>query len=124
MSQYVAALVVAKPSPLRDSLVALLRSLPMVATVQQADTAAGGLRIFETNPPGILLLDAGLPGGDAWRLLRTIRTKWPTVRCVVLADNGRLRRRAEDAGADRALLKGYPAARLSVLLEQTLQHVA
>jgi DNA-binding NarL/FixJ family response regulator len=124
MSQRVVALVVAKPSSLRDSLVALLRSLPTVATVQQADTAASGLRILETITPGLLLLDASLPGGDAWRLLRNIRTKWPTIRCVVLADNGRLRRRAEAAGADQALLKGYPAARLSVLLEQTVQHVA
>jgi DNA-binding NarL/FixJ family response regulator len=117
-------LVVAQPSPLRDSLAALLRSIPSITAVQQADDAASALRIVEAGIPALLLLDAGLPAGQAWSLLRQVKSRWPATPCIVLTDTQHSRRRAEAAGANRALLKGFPAAKLSLMLEQLLQQVA
>jgi DNA-binding NarL/FixJ family response regulator len=120
----ISVLVVAKPSPLRDSLVALLRSIPSITVIQQADDAASALRIIEVDGPVLVLLDAGLPAGQAWSLLRQVKSRWPTTPCIVLTDTQQSRRRAEAAGANRALLKGFPAAKLSLMLEQLLQQVA
>lgn len=117
----ISVLVVAGPSALRDSLVALLKSIALVATVQQAEDAASGLRMVEISHPALVLLDAGLPDGEAWSLLRQVQARWPLTQCVVLTDTAQLRRRAEAAGASRALLKGFPAAKLSLMLEQLLQ---
>jgi DNA-binding NarL/FixJ family response regulator len=116
-------LVVAKPSPLRDSLVALLRSLPSITAVEQADDATSALRSIEVRRPALVVLDAGLPAGQAWSLLRQVKLRWPATRCIVLTDTHETRRRAEAAGASYALLKGFPAAKLSLVLEQLLQQV-
>ncbi len=121
MVQRISALVVTGSSPLRDSLTTLLSSIPSISQIYQAVDGVSGLRSVEVQRPTLVVLDASLPGGDAWTLLRQIRARWPTTSCVVLADTLRTRRRAEAAGASRALLKGYPAAKLSVMLEQMAQ---
>lgn len=124
MSSGMSVLVVAKPSPLRDSLAALLRSIPSITAVQQAGDAASGLHMVEMDLPALVLIDAGLPAGQAWSLLRQIKSYWPATACIVLTDTQQSRKRAEAAGANRALLKGFPAASLSLVLEQLLQQVA
>ena len=124
MGNGISVLVVAKPSPLRDSLATLLGSIPVITAVQQADDAVSGLRIIEVDRPALVLLDAGLPAGQAWSLLRQCKARWPTTPCIVLTDTQQSRKRAEAAGANRALLKGFPAAKLSLMLEQLLQQGA
>ncbi|MGC9522732.1 MAG: response regulator [Anaerolineae bacterium] len=121
MVQRISALVVTSSRPLRDSLTTLLSSISSISHVYQASDGVSGLYSVEVQRPALVVLDASLPGGDAWRLLRQIRTRWPMTSCVVLADTVPTRRRAEAAGASCALLKGYPAAKLAVMLEQMVQ---
>ena len=116
-------LVIARPSPLRDSLTTLLTTMPRVATVRHADDAAAAYHLADVLRPSIVVLDAGLPGGDAWTLLRNIKSRWPHIVCVMLTDTTVSRKRAEAAGATCAILKGYPAAKLSRILEQLLVRV-
>jgi len=113
-------LVVAKPGPLRDSLVTLLQALPQVAAVEQAHTAAAALRMIETKAPALVLVDSNLPGEEAWTLLNQIRARRPAIRCVVLSETVQHYRQAEAAGANQALLSGIPAPKLSVALEGLL----
>ncbi|MGC9346581.1 MAG: response regulator [Anaerolineae bacterium] len=115
-----AVLVVARPSPLRDSLTTLLMTIPRISAVRHADGAAAGYHLVEVTRPSIVVLDASLPGGEAWALLRSIKARWPHIVCVMLTDTTRSRDRAEAAGATQAFLKGYPAAKLSKMLEQLL----
>ncbi|MGC9466989.1 MAG: response regulator [Anaerolineae bacterium] len=124
MAERTSVLVVAAQSSLRESLTALLRSIPLITTVHQADGAVSGLRIAETTLPALVLLDASLPDGEAWLLLSQLRARWPQTQYVVLTDTTQLRRRAEAAGASRVVLKGFPAAKLSTLLEQLMQQMA
>lgn len=124
MGDGISVLVVASPGPLGDSLAALLRSIPCITRVRQADDAASALRLVQADKPALLVLDAGLSAGQAWALLRQVRSSWPAMPCIVLTDTQQSRRRAEAAGASRALLKGFPAAKLSRMLEQLLQQVA
>ncbi len=120
MGAQMPVLVVAKPGPLRDSLVALLRSLPQVSTVEQANTATAALRTIEVKRPALVLVDSNLPGGEAWTVLNQLKTRRSPVRCVVLSDTVQHYRQAEAAGASRALLTGIPAPKLSVALEGLL----
>ena len=113
-------LVVAKPGPLRDSLVALLKSLPQVSTVEQANTATAALRTIEVKRPALVVVDSNLPGGDAWNMLNQIKARCPHTQCVVLSDTVQHYRQAEAAGASRVLLTGIPATKLSMTLEGLL----
>jgi DNA-binding NarL/FixJ family response regulator len=113
-------LVVAKPGPLRDSLVTLLQSLPQVSTVEQTHSAAAALRMVEAKPPSLVLVDSNLPGEEAWTVLNQLKTWRPAVRCVVLSETVQHCRQAEAAGANQALLSGIPAPKLSVALEGLL----
>lgn len=117
-------LVVAQPSPLRDSLTTLLLTLPLISTVRHAGDAATALQLIDTLQPVVVVLDASLPGGDAWTLLRRIKGHRLTTTCLVLTDTTRVRRRAKAAGAHEVLLKGFPAAKLSVVLEQLIQQTS
>ncbi|MFN2286042.1 MAG: response regulator [Anaerolineae bacterium] len=113
-------LIVAKPGPLRDSLVTLLQSLPQVAAVEQAHTAAAALQMVETKPLALVLVDSNLPGEEAWTVLSQLKARRPSIRCVVLSETVQHCRQAEAAGANRALLTGIPAPKLSVALEGLL----
>ena len=113
-------LVVAKPGPLRDSLVTLLQSLPQVSTVEQTHTASAALRMVEAKSPRLVLVDSNLPGEEAWTVLNQLKTRRPAVRCVVLSETVQHCRQAEAAGASQALLSGIPAPKLSVALEGLL----
>jgi len=113
-------LVVAKPGPLRDSLVALLKSLPQVSTVEQANTAAAALRTIEVKRPALVVVDSNLPGGDACSMLNQVKARCPHTQCVVLSDTVQQYRQAEAAGASQVLLTGVPATKLSVTLEGLL----
>lgn len=115
------ALVLSKPGPLRDSLVALLNAMPRIKSVHQADDAAMALRLIEATAPALILLDSGLPNGEAWIVLDRVQISWPWIRCVVLSDSVQHRQQAEQAGATHALLKGYPAAKLSAAIEKLLR---
>ncbi|MBN1246656.1 MAG: response regulator transcription factor [Anaerolineae bacterium] len=120
MASLRSALVVARPSPLRDGLAALLGSMPLLSAVHQADSLASALRTVTLHQPTLILVDADLPGGEAWALLRQVKRRWPQTWCVVMTDTIRSIQQAEDAGANQVLLKGYPAAKLSRVLEQLL----
>ncbi|MGC9395917.1 MAG: response regulator [Anaerolineae bacterium] len=120
MGAPMAVLVVAKPGPLRDSLVTLLQSLPQVAAVEQAHTAATALQMVEAKSPALVLVDSNLPGEEAWTILTQLKARRPAIRCVVLSETVQHYRQAEAAGANRALLNGIPAPKLSVALEGLL----
>jgi len=113
-------LVVAKPGPLRDSLVTLLQALPQVLTVEQAHTAAAALQMVEAKATALVLVDSNLPGGEAWTVLNQLKIRCPAIRCVVLSETVQHCRQAEAAGANQALLSGIPAPKLSVALEGLL----
>lgn len=113
-------LVLGKPGPLRDGLVALLRTVPKVGVVKLADDAVAGLTMIAQHNPKLVLLDAALPKDTAWMVLQQVKIKWPGIHCVVLGDSIQHCQRAELAGASRVILKGSSAAQLPVTIERML----
>jgi DNA-binding NarL/FixJ family response regulator len=50
-------------------------------------------------------------------VLGQIKTLWPEIRCVVLADDVWQQEEAMTLGADIVLLKGFPPAKLAETIE-------
>ena len=115
--QVTLALIVAQPGPLRDSLQALMTTMPQIEIVAEANEPSALLRMSGRIQPDVVLLDASAPGNDVWAALRQIRAVWPRARAIVLVEESRQQRQAEEAGADVALLKGFPAAKLAAIIE-------
>lgn len=120
MQKRIVTLLVAKPGNLRDSLAMLLLALPQIVAVKLAGDAASALQIMGTHRPALVVLDLGLPGAQSWTVLRQIKLRWPYMKCVLLADTVKYMHQAQVYGADKILLKGYSAAKLSSVIENIL----
>lgn len=77
------------------------------ADVQEAAGADEALRVMETDPVDIALVDVRMPNVDGLELLHDLRTRWPTVPVIVLTtfDHAHYVRRALAEGAAGYLLK-------------------
>lgn len=105
--------------PLRQGLRTLLSSIPGIEVTGEATDAAAILKTDDDCQPDLILLDAGLPGGEAWKALKNIKDRWPQVHCFVLADDGYQAQRAR-VFADVVLQKGMPASALVEMIEMVL----
>lgn len=112
MQACASVLIVAKASRRREGLQALLASTSWLKIVGQANDAPAALMMAADHHPNLVLLDVDLPENDAWSVLKKIRAEWPQIRCIVLTDSIQQQRAAEIAGADAALLKGFPTSEL------------
>lgn len=115
------ALILARPGRLRDSLGALLTAMPQIRQVDSTDDAVTALDRFANPPPNLILMDTNLASNGLSLTLRQIKDRWPQARCLILADDVRQQYIARKAGADSALLKGYPTAQLFATIERLLR---
>jgi DNA-binding NarL/FixJ family response regulator len=114
----ISVLIAARPGRMRDSLLAVLKSAPGISVVGQADCGASALSMIAACCPALALLDTDLPDGQAFAVLEQIKTLEPRCCCLVLADDRHQQQDAVSAGADAALLKGFPAAKLLGVIER------
>ena len=105
-------LIVAPPGRLRDALQVMVRAVPQIGHTVQANDALAVLRAAERSP-ALVLLDADLPGNEAWTVLPQIKARWPQTRCIVLANNGQQRQMANAHGADAVLARGFTVTTLT-----------
>ena len=120
INQVSLALIVARPGPLRNSLQALMTTMPQIEIVAEADAPSALLRMGDRIQPDIVLLDASLPEQEVWAALQQIQSEWSRTHTIVLAEDSKQQQRAMEAGADVALLKGFPAAKLAAVMESFL----
>ncbi|MCU0507741.1 MAG: response regulator [Anaerolineae bacterium] len=113
------ALIAAGQGDLRDALRAMLHSMPGVSVVEVDDTASA-IAALASEHPDVVLIDSALPGNHSMELIRAIQLQRPRIRCAILVDNVWQQAAAMRAGADRAPLKGEPAPRLFLQVEQLL----
>jgi DNA-binding NarL/FixJ family response regulator len=118
--QVTLALIVARPGPLRNSLQALMATLPQIEVLAETSDPSALLRMGAGIQPDVVLLDASLPEEQVWPALRQIRDEWCQTRSIVLVEDSQQQQSAQAAGADVALVKGYPAAKLIAAIEDLL----
>jgi DNA-binding NarL/FixJ family response regulator len=118
--QVTLALIVARPGPLRNSLQSLMTTMPQIEIVAEASDSSALLRMGHTLQPDIVLIDASLSQDEVWSALNNIRDGWLQTRTIVLVENSHQQEQAQKAGADVALLQGFPAAMLATIIEELL----
>jgi len=120
---HVVTLIIAPPGRFRDSLRVLLRAGDQISLIGQADNGSSGLKMIDANRPFLVLLDAGLPDGCTWDVLKQIKREWPQVRCLVLTHTQEQQRIAQTAGADRILMDGFTTESLFSIMQTLISEI-
>jgi DNA-binding NarL/FixJ family response regulator len=118
------ALIVAQPSPLRDALRALVTTMPQVEVVAETGSSAALAEMHNKFQLDLVLLDAGVQDEDVWQALAMVKRECPHTKGCVLVEGDEQKRKAEAAGADLVLYKGFPAADLAKILEGLLAQIS
>lgn len=113
-------LLIAPPGRYRDSLRVLLSAAGWIPGAGVADNVEMGMAMIANNAPDLVLLDAGLPDGEAWVALENIKNNFPEIRCLVLTHTKQDFITAQLQGADDILPDGFS----SQLLFDALQRLA
>ena len=118
--QVTLALIVASPGPLRNSLQALMTTMPQIEILAETSDPSALLRMGAEMQPHVVLMDADLPEEQVCYALGQIKAEWSQTRSIVLVEDSQQQQLVQAAGADVALLKGYPAAKLIATIEELL----
>ena len=113
-------LIVARPGSLRDGLQALITAIPQIGIVTEANDLSSAWRTARDHRPTLVVLDSDTVGDEIWLTVRRAKALWPQAECIFLANDVQQHEAAEAAGADAALLKGFPAARLAATIVRLL----
>jgi CheY-like chemotaxis protein len=113
-----AVLILSKRGPLCDSLQSFLATASWIEGVYVADTVQSALQAVTLHRPALVLIAEDLPAGGISTVLQWIEAEGSCSRSLVLAEDGERRQRALTLGADAALLKGFPAAKLLRVIER------
>lgn len=93
--------------------------------LQEAGTAAEGIRLAVEYPPDVVLLDLGLPDLDGIEVARRLR-EWSRAPILVLSARGQEEQKVKalDAGADDYLVKPFGFGELLARIRVALRHAA
>lgn len=100
--------IVSQPGRERDSLAALLRTLPGLDLFPLAPEALCCGERFPFTAPRLALVDLVSLGSAGAETLALVRRQWPQVRILALVENGRAAGRPLPH-ADRTLPRSLPA---------------
>lgn len=109
-------LIIARPGHGRQSLVALLKTLPR-AELFLAETGHAGF----PQPPHLVLIDLSGPHPLGLEALKRAAGEWPAARLLALVDDIRQINPACAQGADCALPHNSPAGELLQAVQQLSQ---
>jgi DNA-binding NarL/FixJ family response regulator len=112
-------LLIAHPKELiRAGLRAMLAGSP-VKIVGEASDAQSTLTLTKKHKPTVVLLDAAIPGGDAFELVTKLANAIPATRFILLSaiDNPTYMARARAVGAANFLLMGFSQRELVMAIE-------
>ncbi len=70
--------------------------------------------------PELIFIDANILDEENWHAITKLKGEWPHTKILILTENDQQGQRAKDAGADLILPKGFPAAELVNLIEDSL----
>lgn len=106
------ALIVARPGPLRNSLFALMASMPEIDLTAECKDLSALMSLGGQIKPDLILMEADFAEGQLALIIDFIKREWPSSRSMILVDEVGQQQEAREAGADVVLFKGYRAAGL------------
>jgi DNA-binding NarL/FixJ family response regulator len=105
-------LVVARPGHFRDSLVAVLKTLPQVELFLVDGLSRGHWEALSLEQPAIALVDLDAEDVSQASSLGALQAEWPGIRCIALVDNFQQARAARSGNVDLALSRSASAGEL------------
>jgi DNA-binding NarL/FixJ family response regulator len=114
------ALVVTGSGSQQDGLVAIATTVAQIHALLVAEEVPRALKMIGDHRPALVLLDMTLLGEEAGTVLKQITAEYPSIGCIILADDVQQQREAEAAGVGAVLIKGYPAGKLIEAIESLL----
>jgi DNA-binding NarL/FixJ family response regulator len=118
MDTVVRILIVASPGHFRDSLVAVLKTLPRVELFQVDELSCSHLEGLSLTQPSIALADLDATDTAQTACLGSLKEKWPGIRCVALVDNFQQARAARTGNFDLALSRSASAGVLLAAIQR------
>jgi DNA-binding NarL/FixJ family response regulator len=115
----VLALFVSNAGSLQNGLLALLTTIPQISPVLVDEELSTALRMVENHQPALAILDMSIPG--VVETIRQIKELCPQIHLIVLVNNVKGQKDAEELGVDRVLLKGFPAQMLVDVVEELIE---
>ena len=114
----VLALFVSNAGSLQNGLLALLTTIPQVTPMLVDEELSTTLGLVEKHQPALAILDMSIPG--VVETIRQIKELCPQIHLIVLVNNVKGQKDAVELGADRVLLKGFPAQKLVDVIEELI----
>jgi DNA-binding NarL/FixJ family response regulator len=112
METVVRILIVARPGHFRDSLAAVLKTLPRVELFLVNGLDRSHWETLSLAQPAIVLADLEAVDVSQATSLGLLKEKWPGIRCVALVDNFQQARAARSGNVDLALSRSASAGEL------------
>jgi len=112
-------LLVAHPKPVIRAGFRSMLAGSSVEIVGEASDASGTFTLAKKHKPAVVLLDAALPGGDAFELAGSLLKAQPATKVVFVTeiDNPTYMARARAVGAINCLLMGFSQRELIAAIE-------
>jgi len=101
----------------RQSMKALIGTHPAVLSLKEATNGREAVDLVEMWAPDVVLMDVLMTEMNGLEATRLIKTKWPSIKIIVLSMYGDYETQALQAGADAFVNKGEPPARLLQVLD-------
>ena len=92
-----------------------MTTIPQISAVLVAEDVTSTMRMVENHQPALILLD--MPTPDLQDVIKQIKEQNPHIQLIVLAEDIVQKEEVKACGADSVLLKGFPAQKLSTIVE-------
>ena len=114
------ALVTGNPGTFQNGLLALITTFPQISSVIVAEEIESALRMMEIHNPKVVIMDTTFP--NVGEVIKEIKTNWPHIFLIVLAESNSEEIEAEAKGADTVLLKGFSPRILIEIIEKFIEN--
>ena len=112
------ALVVSDPGSLQNGLMALMTTTPQINTVLAAENLQSALSLAKRHQPQLTVLDLTWP--EIRDAIKGIKTQCPFTHLIALVEDFNQKKELKSWGADRVLVKGFPAQKMIKTIEDLI----
>ena len=112
------ALVVSDPGSLQNGLMALMTTTPQINTVLAAENLQSALSLAKRHQPQLTILDLTWP--EIRDAIKWIKTQCPYTQLIALVEDFNQKKELKSCGADRVLVKGFPAQKMIKTIEDLI----
>ena len=106
-------LIIARPGVLRESLSALLATMPEINVVSSTNDLDSANEFVSKRQPMICIMDISNQGDDKEQKIDQFKSIWPEMITIVLVDTVEAKDVAEAHGFDKVVIKGSTVQQLT-----------